>query len=304
MRNKKLGVFYHPKMVPPDDLSANYSQSPKKPKLFMDYLIREKFDPFFELKPDFPPFGKEDFLVAHSERYVEAFFKGERPLCESNNLTWTPGFATSVTYTNASLYHAIKSSITHPNQIFLSPTSGFHHARPYGGSGFCTFSGQVIASVKLFREFGWSGAFLDMDGHFGNSIEDSRSFVADLNDAIPLDCNINPAHQHQEYLQDLQNRLSSLKEKIRSGQIQYIVHAKGADSYYLDDLGGQLYLDEWITAGKMVYSFVKEISDVLQRPFPISICLFGGYRKNNYEEVLALHLKDLKVCRQILCEPD
>ena len=58
--------------------------------------------------------------------------------------------------------------------LTFSPTSGFHHARPEGGSGFCTFSGQVIASLKIYEEKKLVGAYLDLDGHYGNSIEDSR----------------------------------------------------------------------------------------------------------------------------------
>ena len=127
-------------------------------------------------------------MLAHT-----AFFAGGRPLCESNELTWSEQFADSVRYTNASLCHAIEHSIAHPEQLTFSPTSGFHHARPRGGGGFCTFSGQVIAAVKLFRKHHMVGAHIDLDGHFGNSIEDSRAFVAKLNQAIPPGCNINPA---------------------------------------------------------------------------------------------------------------
>ena len=106
-------------------------------------------------------------------------------------------------YTNASLYHAIEHAVAHPEQVTFSPTSGFHHARPAAGSAFCTFSGQVIAAIKIFREHRLVGAYLDLDGHFGNSIEDSRTFVADLNQAIPPGCNINPDGDHADYLDSL-----------------------------------------------------------------------------------------------------
>ena len=81
-------------------------------------------------------------------------------------------------YTNASLYHAIEHAVAHPEQVALSSTSGFHHARPTGGGGFCTFSGQVIAAVKIYREHRLVGAHVDLDGHFGNSIEDSQTSVS------------------------------------------------------------------------------------------------------------------------------
>ncbi len=107
-------------------------------------------------------------MLAQIPEYVDAFFAGRRALSESNELTGSEQFADRVRYTNASLYHAIEHAVAHPEQVTFSPTSGFHRARPTGGGGFCTFSGQVIAAVKLFRERRLVGAHIDLDGHFGN----------------------------------------------------------------------------------------------------------------------------------------
>lgn len=48
------------------------------------------------------------------------------------------------------------------------------------------FSRQVIAAVKLYKELNVSGAWIDLDAHFGNNIEDSRYIVQSLNKAIPI----------------------------------------------------------------------------------------------------------------------
>ena len=140
---------------------------------------------YIETEPNFSPFENEDFKIAHTEHYVESFFKGIEPLCSTNMLPWSKELAESVRYTNASLYNAMRYSILNPQQVCHSFSAGFHHSRPKGGSGFCTFSGQVIAAIKLYREFGAVGAVLDLDGHYGNSITDTRGFAPEINMAIP-----------------------------------------------------------------------------------------------------------------------
>ena len=300
-RSEKIKTFYHPKMALDELIKENYSMSPNKPKLFIEYLKSKKFDENLDIIPEFKPFNKTDFEIAHTKEYVNAFFNGITPNCESSGLKWSEKFVDTITYTNSSLYNAIKLSVAEPQHICLSPTSGFHHAQPNNGSAFCTFSGQVIASMKIYNEFGLKGAYLDLDAHYGNSIEDSRSFAKDLNNAIPRGCNINPLYKHKSYLQDLAFRLSLLREQIIKNEVHYVVHCKGADSHYLDDMRGQLTTNEWLQASKMVYYFIKVTSEIIKRPIPLTICLFGGYRKKAFHKVLKLHYEDLQVCKTILC---
>lgn len=298
--DKYIYTYYNPKMAISESVAENYSMSPNKPKFFIEYLNDKKYIQNFKIIDDFKPFDKDDFLIAHTENYVNAFFNGEKPLCESNNLKWTREFAETVRYTNASLFYAIENSIKNPNQVSFSNTSGFHHANPYSGSAFCTFSGQVIASLKLYRQYGLRGAWIDADAHFGNSIQESYDFAKDLSEAIPIGCNINPLYSHKSYLNDLKNRLDILEEKVLKNEIDYVVHCKGADSHYLDDLKGQLSTKEWLEASKMVYDFVKNVSIKRGKHLPLTISLFGGYRRKAYNKVLELHYRDLGVCREIL----
>lgn len=171
-----------------------------------------------------------------------------------------------------------------------------HHAIPNRGGGFCTMSGQVIASVKIYRETGLSGAYLDLDGHYGNSIEDSRYFVSDLDAAIPVGCNINPIGVHKSYIDDLKDRLKILGKLILSHKIHYLVFAHGADSHEWDDLRGVCTTKEWIKASEIVYDFVIEMGRKMEKPLPLTLALFGGYRKDDYQSVLSLHTADLLAC--------
>lgn len=301
MRNKKIKVHYSPNQVLEKDTGGNFSKSPLKPKRLLENFEKEGLLDHFNIVEDFTPYSNKDFKLAHTKRYVNSFFSGQ-PGCESNSLTWSTQFADSVRYTNASLHAAIRGSIVEPTQVHFSPTSGFHHARPDGGSGFCTFSGQVIASMKIFEEFGLSGAYLDLDGHFGNSIEDSRQFVKDLDKAIPTEFNINPTGSGRQYINNLKWNLQNLAEAILDGRIGYVVWCHGADSHEWDDLGFQCSTEEWVECSTIFWKWVKAMDEQLGRPLPVSCALFGGYRKDDYQSVLNLHTADFVECMNNLLD--
>ncbi len=301
MRNAKLYTFYHPKMVLMKG-GKNISKSPQKPKLLLDFMERNKLKMYVELRQDFRPFTQEEFYLAHTQLYVDNFFSGKKPLSVSNNLDWSPHFVESVQYTNASLYHAIRYAIEHPECVCFSPVSGFHHAQPDRGLGYCTFSGQVLASVKIYRELGKRGAYIDLDGHMGNSIEDSRYYVSDLNIAIPKGIgNINPADKHEQYISNLRRELSLLRDAIYNKEIDYVVFCHGADSHEWDDTKGQCTTQEWLLCAEIVYDFIRKIDHKRSKPMPLVLCLFGGYRKDDYNSVLHLHTADLVKCLNIVC---
>ncbi|MBK7583823.1 MAG: hypothetical protein IPI67_26975 [Myxococcales bacterium] len=292
-----LDVYYRPELAAPD-ARGNFSKSPTKPRRFVGWLLRSPLAAATHLREDFAPLDRADFLLAHDATYVDAFFAGGEPHATRNGLAWSPAFAESVRFTNGSLAAALRAACDRPSRIALSPTSGFHHARPAGGAAFCTFSGQVIASVSLYRERGLSGAWIDLDGHYGNSIEDSRSFVPDLDRAIPL--NLNPSGSHGVYLADLERGLAEIEEAVLSGRVHYVAFAHGADSHEDDDLGGQCSTDEWLSASRLVYDAVARFGQRLGRPVPLALALFGGYRSDDAEFVLRLHGADLALGLDVL----
>jgi acetoin utilization deacetylase AcuC-like enzyme len=303
MRNDRIATFYRPEQVVTANLERSFSKSPLKPKLVVEALTNSTARNAFFTKGTFPPFDRREFLLAHTKEYVDAFFSGKQPLCSSNGLPWSEELSQSVRYTNASLYYAILHSLENPSQVSFSPTSGFHHATPEHGRGFCTFSGQVIASSKLYKERKVSGAWVDLDAHFGNSIEDSRHYVRNLNLAIPIGCNINPTGLHRSYIEDFQRQLNQLEALIVRREVHYVVFCHGADSHEKDDTGkGQCTTEEWLECSQIFYHWVKLIDQKLGRPLPVTLTLFGGYRADDYQSVLDLHLADLLSCANILGE--
>jgi len=302
MRQKKIKTFYTDKQVCKKDIEKkSFSKSPLKPLLLMNYLKKHNFDQVLELCEDFPAFNKRDFLLGHTRTYVNDFFEGGC-LSETNGLPWSRELVDSVCYTNSSLYHAIKYACEHPETLTFSPTSGFHHATPEAGRGYCTFSGQVIASRKLYQEKGLVGAYLDLDGHYGNSIPNSISYFPDLEKAIA--CNINPRFRHEEYLADFKLELEKLANLIREGKVDYVVWCHGADSHEWDDLGNQCTTQEWITCSELFYQCIHSLENELKRCIPVTLSLFGGYRKDDYESVLSLHATDLQRAASILLQTE
>ena len=293
-----VDVFYRPEVAAPDS-RGNFSKSPTKPRRYVEWLLRSPLASATRLREDFAPLGRDDFLIAHEAAYVDGFFAGHAPHAESNGLCWSPAFAQSVRYTNGSLVAALRAACDRPARIAVSPTSGFHHATPRGGSAFCTFSGQVIASVLLHRERGLCGAWIDLDGHFGNSIGDSRGFVPDLDQAIAV--NLDPSGDHATYLAELEGGLARIGELVLARRVHYVAFAHGADSHEEDDLGGQCSTEEWLESSRLVYSAIDRWSQTLGAPVPLALALFGGYRGDDPHFVLRLHGADLAIGLDTLC---
>lgn len=193
----------------------------------------------------------------------------------------------------------------HPETPCFSPTSGFHHAHPDRGAGFCTFAGQAIASIKLYRDKGARGAYFDLDGHYGNAIEDCRNYIPDINKAVPPGFNINPQGHNADYLNYLINACAKVEEAILNGDIDYVVWCHGADSHEHDDLGGQVSTEYWVKCAEVFYEWVRavdiKLDEIGKKPLPLTLALFGGYRSDSYDSVLSLHTKDMVLCLNIVC---
>lgn len=297
-------TFFTEKQVCMDKIDKNsFSLSPQKPLLLIKRLKQNGYIKMLELVENFEPISRKDFLKAHTTEYVDNVFH-KKGNYDSNLLPWSQSLIKSLPYTTASLYHAKKYALQHPENVCFAPVSGMHHAQPHKGEGFCTFSGQVISAIKIYEEFGKTGVYFDLDGHFGNSIEDTRDFNPILNLAIPVDCNINPDGKDDEYVANFEQELTHIRSLVLADKVHYAVFAHGADSHQEDDLIGQCDTTHWLACAETFAHWVVEVSVALGRPFPVVLALFGGYRQDNYNAVLDLHTKSLIKCSNIICGND
>ena len=301
MRNPTIKTFYTDRQVCFDGISdASVSKSPLKPSLLIKRLKKNGYAKMLDIEEKFEPVSRKDFAIAHTKEYIDNVYN-KKGNYNSNMLPWSQNLVNSLPYTTGSLYHAKKYAILHPETVCFAPVSGMHHATPARGFGFCTFSGQVVSAVKIYQEFGKSCAYFDLDGHFGNSIEDTRSFNPLVDEAIPMGCNINPDGSNEDYVADFEEGLAHVKNEILSGRVHYVVFAHGADSHEDDDLGDQCDTEHWVRCAEIFATWVNEVSAALGSPLPVVLALFGGYRADNYDAVLDLHTKSLLACSNIIC---
>jgi acetoin utilization deacetylase AcuC-like enzyme len=303
-------VYYNPKQVLTDNIEKSKSKSPLKPKLVVEELQRIMGDKV-KIKDDFEPYDYEDFLHAHTVQHVNYVYDFNQPgaLLDSD-IPWSKNLVESLEYTNACLYNAIKHSINNTNDLVLAPVAGFHHAQPNNGLGFCTFSGQVIASIKIYRETKKRGCYLDLDGHFGNSIEDTRKFNYMVNKAIPQGYNFNPNGKYsiqrtgQEYVDYVKEFLyEDLTLAFTANQIDYVVWCHGADSHEDDDYPGQVNTLQWLECSKIFFEWVKFMKTTHNIEVPVTLCLFGGYRHDDYQSVISLHCAEMVMGYNYLVNP-
>ena len=133
----------------------------------------------------------------------------------------------------------------------------------------------------MYEEFKISGAVLDLDGHFGNSIEDCRGYAKDLDLAIPLGFNVNPRGNDEDYHAYLVAHLDKIETAVLNNEIQYVMWCHGADSHEIDDLGGQVSTEWWVQCSITFYAWVAQLDAKLEalgrKPLPVTLSLFGGY---------------------------
>lgn len=298
--DRKLGLYrpvvvshYRPEMSPPE--IQCFSKSPTKPRRFMEFLEKSPIKPYLSTFSNFVGVTPAQLATAHTDAYIQSFLTGltaevGRTRPDGSGIPWTESFAQSVLFTNGSLLSATRVAMASPQYIHLSPTSGFHHATPGEGQGFCTFSGQVIAAIDTWRTHKVGTAWIDLDGHYGNSIEDTRKFAPELEYAIPPGCNINPAGARGQYMRDLSRSLLAIHRRVLLGEIRCICVALGADSHEWDSLGGnQLDTESWLAAVDLVFSVIRDWAKLVGHALPVVLSLFGGYRDDHPESVLGLH---------------
>ena len=299
MTTSKIHLFYDERMTnTATNIDFSTSKSPWKPALVVKKLLKGQYRESIQIEP-LSPLEKEDFYLAHTREYVHNFLNGVKPSAISNHLPWSPELVESVKYCHGAFYHGLEFALHHPEAFCVVPVSGFHHAQPENGSGFCTFSGQVISSVKLYQKYGARGAYFDLDGHYGNSIGDTQEFQSLTNTAIVMNANIRG--QHQTYLDDLKKWLERFERNLKNNIVQYAVWCHGADSHEHDDLVGsdRVNTKEWLQCSKLFYNAVAAWRGQGYK-VPVVTTLFGGYREDDFNFVIGLHAKDIELGHEIL----
>ena len=299
-----MHIFFREEMLyqlPGMDLYSNFFN---KPKMLLSKIVKKKLAGHFVIRKKWEPFQAKDFYIAHSKEYVDAFFQGKELLCSTNGVPWSSHFVESVRYMNSSLYSAILYAIQNPGEVTICPTGGFVRATPEYGNQFCTFSGQVIAALKLMNSLGKKGSFIDLVSFSSSAIPQSRKYFFDnqVDNAIHSESHICPNGEHEDFLKELAESLEILEKNILEKKVDYLLLTHGADAHEWDDFGSKCTTEEWLKSSAMVLEMVKSVNQKLDSPLPLILCLEGGFRWDSYSNVIELFLADICQALDILFE--
>lgn len=232
------------------------------------------------------PVTADELKLVHSEEYVEDVLA-----CRINN-----GFsnklktiADSLLWTNGSFVSAAKYAVENKSNT-VSPTSGFHHAEYYSGSGFCTFNGLMLAAM-LLKNSGKANkiAIADIDMHYGNGTDHiieklQVDFVSHYTFGSHLDSL--PVKQQtkfgEEFITLLPGIIYDLIEDWNGNLVDVLFYQAGADPHVDDPFGGALTTEELKERDRIVFSIAKD------KGVPVVWNLAGGYQ-NDFSKVLEIH---------------
>ncbi len=252
------------------------SPSPRKPELVVADWIEQGL-PIRVVEPE--PVSREQIALAHERSYVDGVldcvlpngFRG-RQKDVADSLPWTSG----------SYLSAARCALNN-GLVACSPTSGFHHAGPESGYGYCTFNGLMVAALALKAEAKVSRiGILDCDEHYGDG-------TAGIIDKLGIDW-IRHVSEEYEDASAAKRFLDTLPAVVRGCVgCDLLMYQAGADQHIDDPLGGFLTTAELAERDRIVFSVAKEIG------IPVVWNLAGGYQQP-LARVLEIHRNTMAAC--------
>jgi acetoin utilization deacetylase AcuC-like enzyme len=234
----------------------------------------------------------------HEPAYLEALTTGEpRWLAESQGFTWDPGIWTMALHSTAGVVAAATRALAVGRAGSLS--SGLHHARPGGGSGFCTVNGLAVAAAHALDLLDADGrrdaevVVLDVDAHCGGGthaiLERDPGLAArvrqldlsvDAFDAYDAD----PAHSVLVLDEDLDDdgyleALDGLLDRIDPVRTALVLHNAGMDPFPV------------VSRAALVERERRIVARLRRLGIPVAFVLAGGYTVHQtLDELVDLHL--------------
>ena len=263
----KTPIFYHPKQR----VGHNFISVQKIPE-FVRQSNRETLT--------FEPFKREDFLLAHSPKFVDEVLS-----CKIPNGFGTRDFEINeaLHYSNASLWAAAENAMKYKT-IACSASQGFHHAHFNSCGGYCTFNGLVIAAIKALKQVG-KVLIIDGDAHFGDGTEDCLETLKLKDKIINVTRDEIGATNHSNFTKEEWGNFT--RELLNRHQPGLVIYQAGADAWDEDPYRcGYLSMDGLKARDTGIFRAVKELK------IPIAWNLAGGYT-DPMQKTINVHLQTL-----------
>jgi len=265
----KTPIFYHPKQR----VRHNFISVQKIPE-FIRQSNREALT--------FEPFKREDFLLAHSPKFVDEVLS-----CKIPNGFGTRDFEINeaLHYSNASLWAAAENAMK-CKTISCSASQGFHHAHFNSCGGYCTFNGLVIAAVKALKQVE-KVLIIDGDAHFGDGTEDCLETLKLKEKIINVTRDEIGATNHSNFSKEEWENFT--RELLHRHQPGLVLYQAGADAWIDDPYRcGYLSFDELGFRDSGIFSACKK------NKIPTAWNLAGGYTEP-MDKTVAIHLQTLEL---------
>lgn len=275
-RPQTLKVFYSNDLV--SDAYGSRSPSDRKPRLVSEALAREAW-PIDLVAPRRADI--QDIYRVHDRGFVDDVLNLRHP---NGFGSYSESVARSLPYTCGACYDSAVAALA--DGISASLTSGFHHAGPSAGRGFCTFNGLMVAAMRLLAEGRVERvAIIDGDYHYGDGtqaiIDEQR-----LGDRV---FHVSLGHQFRwpEHAGPYLDAVSALREPLRAFAPGVILYQAGADVHVDDPLGGLLTTDQMRQRDATLFTIARDLG------IPVTWNLAGGYqveRDGSIPRVVELHM--------------
>ena len=271
-----LKVFYSEDMV--SDAGRGRSPSDRKPKVIAEALARTKW-PIQLVAPE--PAAISDVCRVHDPAFVDDVLQLRR----ANGFgSISESVARSVLYTCGACYGSALTALG--EGVSASLTSGFHHAGPRNGRGFCTFNGLMVTAAQLLDERRVKKvAIVDCDYHYGDgtqAIIDEQSRSEQV-----LHLSFGKIYRRPEQATAYLAAVAELGAQLSAFRADIVLYQAGADAHIDDPLGGLLSTEQMRKRDHDVLAIARELR------IPLTWNLAGGYQvepDGSIPRVIALHL--------------
>ena len=273
---RTLKVFFSKELVA--DSGFVGSPSDRKPGLVAEALGRTRW-PVELVAPE--PTPVEDVFRVHDPAYVEDVLKLRR---RNGFGSLSSSVARSILYTCGACHDSAVVALK--EGVSASLTSGFHHAGPSAGRGFCTFNGLMITVSRLFaHQRATRVAIVDGDLHYGDGTQAIIDLHA-LSDRV-LHVSFGKQFRKAEQADDYLAAVRALRDTFTRFQPDLILYQAGADVHCDDPFGGLLTTEQMRERDRTLFSIARDLG------IPLTWNLAGGYQveaDGSIPRVVALHL--------------
>lgn len=236
----------------------------------------------------------DEMLLVHTSRYVDEV---RYPTDWSRGSNWFPQgpevFDWACAHVRGMLAAITEVVLTGANHGTLS--SGFHHAKPGCGNGYCTFNGLAVAAVHAhalgFLSHTGSDtdpvvAVLDVDAHMGGGTfacvgSDPRVVLADVS-TNSFDLWYPSADRHRIWFADPDTYLDRVETAARfviDRGPSVVLYNAGMDPF-----------DDGVPADVLMQREVLVARLLGEAGIPVAWCLAGGYTDRlTRDELVGLH---------------